>query len=138
VLEALKGDIPKAKSEFQSNNNHDKRLVFFINQHTSVVYGSPEKKEAGFPHHPLVHGGLPSSPQQVQAQNNLRRRHQLQQMTKRMIQGLKRPINLPWPPESVPAEVGNDERQASHFLCPLVTVDFVKKQSTAAPAGIKK
>jgi hypothetical protein len=52
-----------------------------------------------------------------------------------MMQGLKRPRNLPWPPKSVPTEVSNDERQAGHFLCPLVTVDFVIKWSTAAPAG---
>ena len=65
VLEALKGDISKAKSDFQSHHNHDKRLVFFINQQISImvqekmVYGSPEKrKEAGPPHHPVVHGEL--------------------------------------------------------------------------------
>jgi L-2-hydroxyglutarate oxidase LhgO len=110
VLEALKGDISKAKSNFQSHNNHDKRLVFFINQQISImvpkkmVYGKPEKrKEAGLPHHPMVHGELPSSPQQTQSQNDLRRRRQLQQMTKGMIQGPKRPRNLPWLPKSVPA-----------------------------------
>jgi hypothetical protein len=92
VLKALKGDISKAKSDLQSHHNHDKRLVFFINQQIStmvpekMVYGSinqdPEKrKEAGPPHHPVVHGELPSGPQQTQSQNDLRRRRQLQQMT---------------------------------------------------------
>ena len=92
VLEALKGDISKAKSDFQSYNDHDKRLVFLINQQISImvpentVYGSPEKrKEAGLPHHPVVHSELPNGPQQIQSQNDLRRRHQLQQMTKGMI-----------------------------------------------------
>jgi hypothetical protein len=92
VLEALKGDISKAKLDFQSHHNHDKRLVFFINQQISImvpekmVYGSPEKREeAGLPHHPVVHGELPSGPHQTQSQNDLRRRHQLQQMTEGMI-----------------------------------------------------
>ena len=56
-------------------------------------------------------------------------------MTRKMRQELKRPRNLPWPPKSVSAKASNDERQAGHFLCPLVTVDFVTKWSTAAPAG---
>uniref|UniRef100_A0A2N9GAJ7 RNA-directed DNA polymerase n=1 Tax=Fagus sylvatica TaxID=28930 RepID=A0A2N9GAJ7_FAGSY len=42
---------------------------------------------------------------------------------------LKRPRNLPWPPKSVPSEVGNDERPAGYFLCPLVTVDLGHKKS---------
>jgi hypothetical protein len=74
VLKALKGDISKAKSNFQSYNNHDKKLVFFINQQISImvpenmVYGSPEKmKKAGPPCCPVVHGGLPSGPQQTQS-----------------------------------------------------------------------
>uniref|UniRef100_A0A2N9GQ00 Integrase catalytic domain-containing protein n=1 Tax=Fagus sylvatica TaxID=28930 RepID=A0A2N9GQ00_FAGSY len=83
-------------------------------------------KEAGPPHRPVVHGELPSGPQQTQSQNDLRRR-QLQQMTEKMRQWPKRPRDLPWPPKSVPAEIRNDERQAGHFLCPLVTVDFVTK-----------
>ena len=58
-------------------------------------------------------------------------------MTKKMRQWPKRPRNLPWPPKSVPAEIRNDERQVGYFLCPLVTVDFVTKWSTAAPAGTK-
>jgi hypothetical protein len=51
VLEAQKGDIPKAKSEFQRYNNHDKRLGFTINPRTNImvpenmVYGSPEKRK---------------------------------------------------------------------------------------------
>uniref|UniRef100_A0A2N9GP34 Uncharacterized protein n=1 Tax=Fagus sylvatica TaxID=28930 RepID=A0A2N9GP34_FAGSY len=80
--------------------------------------------------YPAVHSKLSHK-------NNLRRRHQLQQMTKRMIQGLKRPRNLPWPPKSVPSEMGNDEKPAGYFLYPLVTVDLSTKQSTAAPAGNK-
>jgi hypothetical protein len=48
-----------------------------------MVYGSTNQeqekmKEAGPPHHPVVHGELPSGPQQTQSQNDLRRR-QLQQ-----------------------------------------------------------
>jgi hypothetical protein len=92
VLEALKGDISKAKSNFQSHHNHDKRLVFFINQQIStmvpekMVYGSiNQNPENGPPHHPVVHGELPSGPQQTQSQNDLRRRPQLQQMTEEMI-----------------------------------------------------
>ena len=81
-------------------------------------------KEAGPPHRPVVHGELPSGPQQTQSQNDLRWR-QLQQVTEKMRQWLKRPRDLPWPPKSVPTEIRNDERQADHFLCPLVTVDFV-------------
>uniref|UniRef100_A0A2N9HCK7 Uncharacterized protein n=1 Tax=Fagus sylvatica TaxID=28930 RepID=A0A2N9HCK7_FAGSY len=72
VLKALKGGISKVKSDFQSYNNHDKRLVFFINQQISIVvpenmvYGSPENmKKAGHPRHPVVHGGLPSGPRQI-------------------------------------------------------------------------
>ena len=53
-------------------------LVFSINQQTStmvpekMVHGSisqsPEKwKRADPPHHPVVHGGLPSGPQQTQS-----------------------------------------------------------------------
>jgi hypothetical protein len=47
----LKGNISKAKSEFQSYNNHDKRLVFTINPQINImvpenmVYGSPEKRK---------------------------------------------------------------------------------------------
>jgi hypothetical protein len=78
VLKALKGDISKEESDFQSYQNHDKMLVFFINQQISTmvpektVHGSisqsPEKwKRAGPPHHPVVHGGLPSGPQQTQS-----------------------------------------------------------------------
>ena len=48
-------------------------------------------------------------------------------MTKKMRQWPKRPRNLPWPPKSAPAEIRNDERQAGHFLSPLVMVDFVTK-----------
>ena len=81
-------------------------------------------KGAGPPHCPVVHGGLSSGPQQTQSQNDLRR-CQLQQVTEKMRQWPKRPRDLPWPPKSVPAEIRNDERQASHLLCPLVTVDFV-------------
>jgi hypothetical protein len=79
VLEALKGDISKEESDFQSYYNHDKRLVFFINQQISTmvpektVYGSisqsPEKwKRVGPPHHLVVYGGLTSGPQQTQSQ----------------------------------------------------------------------
>ena len=50
---------------------------------------------------------------------------------------LKRSRNLPWPPKSVPSEVGNDEKPTGYFLYPLVTVDLSTKQSTAAPAGTK-
>jgi hypothetical protein len=125
-------------------------LVFFINQQISTmvpektVHGSisqsPEKwKRAGPPHHPVVHNELPSGPQQTESLKNELRRRQLRQMTnkmtKKMRQGLKRPRNLPWPPKSVPAEVSNDERQAGYLLCPLVTVDFVTKWSTATSAG---
>jgi hypothetical protein len=51
VLKALKGGISKAKSDFQSYNNHDKRLVFTINPQINImvpenmVYGSPEKRK---------------------------------------------------------------------------------------------
>ena len=89
---------------------------------------NPEKREeAGPPHHPVIHGELPSGPQQTQSQNDLRRRHQLWQMTKEMRRWPKRPRNLPWSPKSTPAGIRNDERQAGHFLYPLVTVDFVTK-----------
>ena len=85
----------------------------------------PEKmKEAGPPHRPVVHGELPSNPQRTQSQDDLWR-HQLQQMTEKMRQWPKRPRGLPWPPKSVPTKIRNDERQAGHFLYPLVTVDFV-------------
>ena len=50
---------------------------------------------------------------------------------------LKRPRNLPWPPKSVPSEVGNDEKPAGYFLYSLVMVDLSTKQSTAAPARTK-
>jgi hypothetical protein len=93
-----------------------------------MIYDSTDReqekmKEAGLPRCPVVHGELPSGLQQTQSQNDLRRR-QLQQVTEKMRQWLKRPRDLPWPPKSVPAEVINDEKQAGHFLCPLVTVDF--------------
>jgi hypothetical protein len=51
MLKALKEGISKVKSDFQSYNNHDKRLVFFINQQISImvpenmVHGSPEKRK---------------------------------------------------------------------------------------------
>ena len=134
-----------------------KMLVFFINQQISTmvpektVHGSisqsPEKwRRAGLPHHPVVHGGLPSGPRQITQRftsklshkNDLRQRQLWQvtkKMTRKMRQGLKRPRNLSWPPKSVSTEVSNDERQAGHFLCPLVTVDFVTEWSTVAPAG---
>ena len=83
-------------------------------------------KEVGPLHCPVVHGELPNGPQQTQSQNDLWRR-QLQQVTEKMRQWPKRPRDLPWPPKSVPAEIRNDEKQAGHFLCPLVTVDFVTK-----------
>uniref|UniRef100_A0A2N9EZ34 RNA-directed DNA polymerase n=1 Tax=Fagus sylvatica TaxID=28930 RepID=A0A2N9EZ34_FAGSY len=115
VLKALKGGISKVKSDFQSYNNHDKRLDFFINQQMSImvpenmVYGSPENmKKAGHPRHPVG-------------------------MTRKMMQGLKRPGNLPWPPRSVSTVASNDETPAGHFLYPLVAVDFVTEWSTAAP-----
>jgi hypothetical protein len=65
------------------------KLVFFINHQIwkilpeKMVCGSTNQKqekmkEAGPPHHPVVHGELPSGPQQTQSQNDLRRR-QLQQ-----------------------------------------------------------
>uniref|UniRef100_A0A2N9FQI4 Uncharacterized protein n=1 Tax=Fagus sylvatica TaxID=28930 RepID=A0A2N9FQI4_FAGSY len=86
---------------------------------------NPEKrKEAGPPHCPVIHDELPNDPQQTQSQDDLRQR-QLQQVTKKMRQWPKRPRDLPWPPKSVPAEIRDDERKAGHFLCPLVTVDFV-------------
>ena len=59
----------------------------------------------------------------------------MKMMPRKMKQGLKRPRNLPWPPKSVSAEASNDERQAGHFLCPLVAVDFVTEWSTTTPAG---
>ena len=76
VLKALKGNISKGESDLQSYQNHDKMLVFFINQRIStmvpekMVYGSisqsPGKwKRTGPPHHPVVHGGLSSGPQQT-------------------------------------------------------------------------
>jgi hypothetical protein len=40
---------------------------------------------------------------------------------------LKRPRNLPWPPESVLSEMGNDEKPAGYFLYLLVTVDLSTK-----------
>jgi hypothetical protein len=40
---------------------------------------------------------------------------------------LKRPRNLPWPPKSVPSEMGNDEKPAGYFLYLLVTVDLSTK-----------
>ena len=59
----------------------------------------------------------------------------MKEMTRKMRQERKRQKNLPCPPKSVSAEASNDERQAGHFLCPLVTVDFITEWSTAAPAG---
>ena len=82
-------------------------------------------KEAGPPHRPVVHNELPSGPQQTPSQDNLRRHQLQQQMMEKMRQWLKRPRDLPWPPKSVPTGIRNDEKQAGHSFCPLVTVDFV-------------
>uniref|UniRef100_A0A2N9FKI6 Uncharacterized protein n=1 Tax=Fagus sylvatica TaxID=28930 RepID=A0A2N9FKI6_FAGSY len=54
-------------------------------------------------------------------------------MTRKMMQGLKRPRNLPWPPRSVSTEASNDETPAGHSLYPLVAVDCITDWSTAAP-----
>uniref|UniRef100_A0A2N9HVE6 RNA-directed DNA polymerase n=1 Tax=Fagus sylvatica TaxID=28930 RepID=A0A2N9HVE6_FAGSY len=54
-------------------------------------------------------------------------------MRRKMMQGMKRPRNLSWPPRSVSTEASNDETPAGHFLYPLVAVDFVTEWSTAAP-----
>jgi hypothetical protein len=56
-------------------------------------------------------------------------------MTRKMMQGLKRPRNLSWPPRSVSTEASNDETPAGHFLYPLVAVDFATEWSTAAPTA---
>jgi hypothetical protein len=103
VLKALKGYISKEKSDFQSYNNHDKRLDFFINQQMNItvpenmVYSSPENmKKAGHPRHPVVHGGLPSGPRQITQRfttksnhkSNLRR-HQLRPMTKEVTKRMR-------------------------------------------------
>jgi hypothetical protein len=89
VLKALKGDISKENQISKATHNHDKRLVFFINQQAStmvpenMVHGQPRKyEEAGHPRHPVVHGGLPSGPRQITQRfttklshkSNLRRR----------------------------------------------------------------
>jgi hypothetical protein len=82
VLKALKGGISKVKSDFQSYNNHDKRLVFFINQQISImvpenmVSRQPRKEEESWSSTP------PSGPRQITQwfttkpshKSNLRRR----------------------------------------------------------------
>uniref|UniRef100_A0A2N9H4D7 RNA-directed DNA polymerase n=1 Tax=Fagus sylvatica TaxID=28930 RepID=A0A2N9H4D7_FAGSY len=104
--------------------------------HGSISQSPENWRRAGPPRHPVVHDGLPSGPRQITQRftsklshkSNLRRRQLWQvtkKMTKKMRQGLKRPRNLPWPPKSVSAEASNDEKQAGHFLCPLVAVDFI-------------
>uniref|UniRef100_A0A2N9GEY4 Reverse transcriptase n=1 Tax=Fagus sylvatica TaxID=28930 RepID=A0A2N9GEY4_FAGSY len=106
--------------------NTQKKMI-----HRSISQ-SPEKwKRAGPPHHPVVHGELSSGPQQTQSP---KKRSAAAPAAANDEEGdeedearLKRPRNLPWPPKSVPSEVGNDERPAGYFLCPLVTVDLVTK-----------
>uniref|UniRef100_A0A2N9G962 Uncharacterized protein n=1 Tax=Fagus sylvatica TaxID=28930 RepID=A0A2N9G962_FAGSY len=83
--------------------------------HGSISQSPENWRRAGPPHHPVVHGGLPSGPRQITQRftsklshkNNLRRRQLWQvtkKMTKKMRQGLKRPRNLPWPPKSPPRQ----------------------------------
>ena len=128
--------FPRQRSDFQSHHNYSKRLVFFINQQINNMV--PEKmvcsstnqkqekmKKAGPPHRLVVHGELPSGPQRTPSQDDLRRHQLQQQMMEKMRQSPKRPRGLPWPPKLVPTEIRNDERQASHFLCPLVMMDFI-------------
>jgi hypothetical protein len=107
-----------------------------VNTQKKMIYRSisqsPEKwKRAGPPHHLVVHGELSSGPQQTQSP---KKRSAAAPAASNDEEGdeedearLKRPRNLPWPPKSVPSEVGNDERLAGYLLCPLVTVDLVTK-----------
>uniref|UniRef100_A0A2N9FRS5 Uncharacterized protein n=1 Tax=Fagus sylvatica TaxID=28930 RepID=A0A2N9FRS5_FAGSY len=95
---------------------------------------SPEKwKRAGPPHHPVVHGELSSSPQQTQSPKKRSAAAPAaandEESDEEDEARLKRPRNLPWPPKSVPSEVGNDEKPAGYFLYPLVTVDLSTKQA---------
>jgi hypothetical protein len=116
--------------------NTQKKMI-----HRSISQ-SPEKwKRAGPPHHPVVHGELSSSPQQTQSPKKRSAAAPAaandEESDEEDEARLKRPRNLPWPPKSVPSEVGNDEKPAGYFLYPLVTVDLSTKQSTAAPARTK-
>ena len=119
---------------FPKLNHYIEELVFFINHQTwkilqrkwSAVALTKNKKRwrklvlhaaqwstANYPavysklNHKTICGGASCS-----------------KMTRKMRKWLKRSRNLPWPPKLIPAEIRNDERQAGHFLCPLVTVDF--------------
>ena len=149
MLKALKGYISKVKSDFQSYNNHDKRLDFFINQQMNItvpenmVYGSPENVEESWSSTP------PSGPRRVvqrSTANSVTEKRSAaapaaandEESDEEDEARLKRPRNLPWLPKSVPSEVGNDEKPAGYFLYPLVTVDLSTNQSTAAPAGTKR
>uniref|UniRef100_A0A2N9I8N6 Uncharacterized protein n=1 Tax=Fagus sylvatica TaxID=28930 RepID=A0A2N9I8N6_FAGSY len=86
----------------------------------NMVYGSPENmKKAGHPRHPVVHGGLPSGPRQI---------------NQRFTTKLSHKGNLRRRQLSVSTEASNDEALAGHFLYPLVAVDFITEWSTAAPA----
>jgi hypothetical protein len=144
VLKALKGTISKAKSVFQSYNNDDKRLVFFINQQISImvpenmVYGSPENVEESWSSTP------PSGPRRViqrSTANSVTEKRSAaapaaandEESDEEDETRLKRPRNLPWPPRSVSTEASNDETPAGHFLYPLVAVDCITDWSTAPP-----
>ena len=106
--------------------NTQKKMI-----HRSISQ-SPEKwKRAGPPHHPVVHGELSNGPQ---ANLVTKKRSAAAPAATNDEEGdkedearLKRLRNLPWPPKSVPFEMGNDEKTAGYFLCPLVTVDLVTK-----------
>jgi hypothetical protein len=131
-----------------------KMLVFFINQQTStmvpekMVHGSisqsPEKLEKSWSstppsgprritqwstaNYPAVHKQTQSQKQSAAAPA-VASDEEDDEEDEAMAEKTKK---SPWPPKSVSAEVSNDERQAGHFLCPLVTVDLVTEWSTAA------
>ena len=100
-----------------------------------MVYGNLAKmKEAGPPHCLVVHGDLPSGPRRITQRstaNSVTERSAAAAPAAADDEGddirSEKTKRSPWPPKSVPTEVGNNGRQAGHFLCPLVTVDFVTK-----------
>ena len=106
----------------------------------NMVYGSPENVEESWSSIP------PSGPRRVvqrSTANPVTEKRSAaapaaandEESDERDETRLKRPRNLPWPPKSVPSEMGNDEKPAGYFLYPLVTVDLSTNQSTAALAG---
>ena len=98
----------------------------------NMVYGSPENVEESWSSTP------PSGPRRVvqwSTANPVTEKRSAaapaaandKESDERNETRLKRPRNLPWPPKSVPSEMGNDEKPAGYFLYLLVTVDLGTK-----------